>query len=279
MGNYLNKSLSNSKINEKNEQNPESVLSKDENSADFLDVIFCIDTTGSMGSYIERSKTVINNMIKLFSKNKEKPLFGVVAYRDHPPEDISYITMIHPLGDASSALDFVKKLNAEGGGDAAEAVLQGLFDSVNKIEWRNIEKTDKTYRKLLIHVGDAPPHGKEFGSSGDHWPEGCPSGITVKKLADIMNENKIFYHFCRLTHETDLMADLFKKNFNNFQLIDLIVNAQNIQHHKAEFENYKKMNSAVKNLNLDDMPFKRQQEMLYEAEVSNCVQKNFKSFK
>lgn len=286
MGSHFNKppstpSESTSTLTSKKAYGPDGnqVEFSSESAADFLDVVFCIDTTGSMSSYIERSKKVIVNMINYFSTNDEKPLFGIVAYRDHPPQENTYITKIHPLGDAESALIFVKGLEAQGGGDTPEAVLQGLYDSVTKIKWRNIAKTEKTYKKLVIHVADAPPHGKEFhGGIDDKWPNGCPSGITLSQLSNKMNENVIYYHFCRLNTTTDIMCEKFKKGFNNFELIDLMVDQGNIEKQKCEFDEYVTVHDKKEysGKNFMSMKANEQNECLYEAKVTNILSKNMK---
>ena len=263
-------------------QGPNDALEfSSDSAADFLDVVFCIDTTGSMGSYIERSKKVIINMINTFSQQEEKPLFAVVAYKDHPPQDTTYITKIHPLGDAAKALSFVQSLNASGGGDTPEAVLQGLSDSVHKIKWRNIQDKDtgKTYKKLLIHVGDAPPHGKEFHANcDDHWPNGCPSKITLNALASAMNQNDVYYHFCRLNTSTDVMCEKFRKSFKHYEVIDLMVNAENLAEQKKEFAAYVAACDVkeYKDCEFEKMSSTVQNECLYEAKVTNCMFKNMK---
>ena len=253
-----------------------------DSAADHLDVVFCIDVTGSMSSYIERSKKVITNMITYFSQSEEKPFYGVVAYRDHPPEETSFITMIEPLGDAEKALEFVKNLKAQGGGDSPEAVLQGLLESIEKINWRNIEDPVKTYKKLLIHVADAPPHGKDFHASSldDHWPEGCPSGITMEQLAKAMNTNGIHYHFCRLNNSTDVMQQKFEKEFKNCEIIDLVITNANLMEKKAEFDEYraefKKEKAEFKGMEFEEMGFADQQECYYEAKVCSKMAKGKK---
>jgi hypothetical protein len=253
-----------------------------ESAADHLDVVFCIDVTGSMSSYIERSKKVIANMITNFSESEDKPLFGVVAYRDHPPQDNTFITKVHQLSDAEKALAFVKELRAEGGGDSPEAVLQGLMDSIEKIQWRNLNIPDKTYKKLIVHVADAPPHGKEFHAENldDTWPNGCPSGITMAQLASSMNENKIYYHFCRLNTSTDVMQEKFVKEFKYCEIIDLVITQQNMMSKKAEFDDYKvefKKNKAeYKDKEFEEMDYGEQQECYYEAAVSKKMAYNKK---
>lgn len=250
-----------------------------DSAADFLDVVFCIDTTGSMSAYIERSKKVITNMINFFQLNEEKPLFGVVAYREHPPRLEDYVTKIHDLSEAEEALNFVNGLSALGGADECEAVLQGLYDSITKIQWRNLKIKEKTYKKLLIHVGDAPPHGKQFHyHSIDDYPNGCPSKISLETLAAAFNDNNIYYHFCRLNKTTDIMCERFYRSFKNFELLDLMVTIENMQEQKKEFEDYVYNHkvSEYANKKFECMDSREQNECLYEARVTNMLVKNMK---
>lgn len=48
--------------------------------------------------------------------------------------------------------------------------------------------------KYIIHIADAPPHGDLYtGVSGGFlkrsfvWRDGCPCGLTIEKIAKIMN--------------------------------------------------------------------------------------------
>ena len=66
---------------------------------------------------------------------------------------------------------FIDRLSADGGGDGPEAVLDGLYDSINKMSW-NVNSL-----KYIFHIADAPPHGSEYSHSRDGFPEGCPCGI------------------------------------------------------------------------------------------------------
>ena len=64
---------------------------KHEGTSDFskIDIVFCCDTTGSMGSYIAKSKDTVLKILASTEKMKLGTLrtykFGFVAYRDHPP--------------------------------------------------------------------------------------------------------------------------------------------------------------------------------------------------
>lgn len=152
-----------------------------------LDLVFLVDATGSMGAYIAEVK---RHLLALLSALQASPLckslrVGVVSYRDHPPQEFSYVTRVTALGDDFAVLErAVTALAASGGGDGPEAVTDGLFELV-KCDWR------PHAAKAVVWFGDAPPHGVEpsgdgFGSedpSGRHWftqAESClEMGIAV----------------------------------------------------------------------------------------------------
>jgi len=43
--------------------------------------------------------------------------FAIVSYRDHPPQESSYVTLIKDFTDAIDAIKYVNILIADGGGD------------------------------------------------------------------------------------------------------------------------------------------------------------------
>ncbi len=86
-----------------------------------LDIVFCCDTTGSMNSYINESKQTIKRIIQASIAIKDVK-FRFVAYRDHPPEEATYVTRSNPdnLTDAMNIIQFIETLDANGGGDGPE---------------------------------------------------------------------------------------------------------------------------------------------------------------
>lgn len=135
-----------------------------------LDLVFLVDATGSMGPYIQQ---VQQRLMALVDALKRSPLchnlrLGVVAYRDHPPQDITFITRVLELTDDIEAVKGeIEALQASGGGDGPEAVTDGLYEVVRR-DW----KPDAA--RVVVWFGDAPPHGVE--PSGDEFPEGNPLG-------------------------------------------------------------------------------------------------------
>ena len=153
-----------------------------------IDLVFVIDTTASMGTFILEVSKQLQIFAQRLVNDKVKPnvLFGVVAYRDHRPEDITYVTNVLPLSDVTTAHSFIGKLNAVGGGDVPEAVLDGINSAIQKMQWR-----EHSHRVVLL-AGDAPPHGE--GDTGDKFPKGCPCGLTPGSVIASARKTGVIIH-------------------------------------------------------------------------------------
>jgi hypothetical protein len=119
-----------------------------------VEVVFCLDTTGSMGGLIEGAKQKIWAISNQIASGKPTPRLkiGLVAYRDRGD---AYITKVIPLSDDLDAIHgHIQGFKAEAGGDFPESVNQALHESVTKIKW----STDKETLRIIFLVGDAPPH-------------------------------------------------------------------------------------------------------------------------
>jgi Mg-chelatase subunit ChlD len=120
-----------------------------------LDIVFVIDTTGSMGPCIAEVRKKLNHLASSVSGASVRPdvAFGVVAYRDHPPQEPSYVTCVNPIvSDLAAVQRTISGLTAEGGGDEPEAVMDGLWDALQKSQWR------QGSQRVILLVGDAPAH-------------------------------------------------------------------------------------------------------------------------
>lgn len=78
---------------------------------------------------------------------------------------------------------WLEQCEAQGGGDAPEAVADALHD-VLKLSWRP-EAT-----KICILISDAPPHGLD-PNCGDGFPDGDPTGVDPVKTVREMAEKQI----------------------------------------------------------------------------------------
>eukprot|EP00039_Didymoeca_costata_P027032 m.17262 g.17262 ORF g.17262 m.17262 type:complete len:342 (+) comp5963_c0_seq1:199-1224(+) len=152
--------------------------------AAFLDVAFAMDCTGSMGSYIKSAQESIATIAQqVVTHEKADCRFALVEYRDHPPQDSTFVTRVHPF--TASLPDMRKNLDqcrAQGGGDEPEAVAAALEDCL-KLDWR------AQATKIVVLISDAPPHG--LGQGHDGFPNGCPLGNDPITTCRNMAENEI----------------------------------------------------------------------------------------
>jgi Mg-chelatase subunit ChlD len=119
-----------------------------------VEVVFCIDTTGSMSGLIDAAKKKVWSISNQIASGKPTPRVkvGLVNYRDRGD---SFVTKVFDLSDdLDSIYGHLMGFNADEGGDEPESVNQALYDAVHKIKW---SKDKKTLRMIFL-VGDAPPH-------------------------------------------------------------------------------------------------------------------------
>jgi hypothetical protein len=120
-------------------------------SAHAVDVVFAVDTTGSMGGLIDGAKRTVWSIathIRKTDPNAELRI-GLVAYRDVGDD---YVTRDFALTtDLDAVFAELSSYRAAGGGDTPEDVDAALDAVVHKMQWRDDAK------KLVFLVGDAPP--------------------------------------------------------------------------------------------------------------------------
>ncbi|CAD8082046.1 unnamed protein product [Paramecium primaurelia] len=160
-----------------------------------VDCVFVVDTTGSMDPYLERTTEAVEMIInKIKQQSLEEQVsvkFGLVCYRDHPPQELTYVTEVHDLCSRSEIISIIKQADCYGGGDGAEAALDGLNEAVKKISWRDSSTLPSL--RYIFHICDQPPHGKEFGGYSELWDEGCPCGLKPEEVVNRINRNEIHY--------------------------------------------------------------------------------------
>jgi hypothetical protein len=131
-----------------------------------VDLMFAIDTTGSMSPYIaaavKSAKGVADRLHALSSKAR----VGLVEYRDYGD---SYVARtVAPLSNDFTAFNNgLNSLSAGGGGDTPEAVYTGVVTALD-VPW------NRSAARALIVLGDALAHDPEE-----------QTGLTAAKVADI----------------------------------------------------------------------------------------------
>jgi Mg-chelatase subunit ChlD len=130
-----------------------------------IDVVFVLDTTGSMAGLIEGAKQKIFSIASRIAQGKPTPQVrvGLVAYRDVGD---AYVTKRYELTeDLDGLFTHLRKLEADGGGDTPEHVGRGLGEAVSKLSWDPSRET----MKLIFLVGDAPPAQRNDDWNFKHW--------------------------------------------------------------------------------------------------------------
>lgn len=153
-----------------------------------VDMVFCIDATGSMGGLIDMVKSNALNFYRDVQKmmtNKQKTIaqlrVRVIAFRDYlaDGENAMLVTDFFNLPQEESDFEeTVRSIHAEGGGDYPEDGLEALAYAI-KSDWN---KTGTKRRHVIVIWTDASTHDLGYGSSCEYYPKGMPA--TLKELTE-----------------------------------------------------------------------------------------------
>src|SRR4051794_19759306 len=103
-----------------------------------VDLCFVIDTTGSMGPFLaEAKRQLLATLRQLRAEAGVDLRVGLVEYRDHPPEERTFAARGYELtADLDRMQKVINGLKADGGGDAPEAVYDGIERACAWLQWR-----------------------------------------------------------------------------------------------------------------------------------------------
>ena len=126
-----------------------------------LDLMFVIDTTGSMADDIAQVKANIRNIVSETTAKIPDARFGVVEYRDGDSDAFAARTVVSLTDDVSTIEAGVNSLGASGGGDFEEFMLSGIAHALDGDAglWRC-----KPVEKAIIVMADAPAKDPEPGT-------------------------------------------------------------------------------------------------------------------
>jgi Mg-chelatase subunit ChlD len=124
-----------------------------------LDVVFIFDATSSMAEFLRQVKIKIANLVMSFKTLVPTTRIGLVAYRDRGD---TFVTKAYPLTHKTQQLQqFLQGIDPVGGGDREEAMDEGVRVAINEFNW------DKSSKKIILIIGDAPPHREEMQKTID----------------------------------------------------------------------------------------------------------------
>lgn len=180
-----------------------------------VDIVFLVDATASMRPYMKGVKRLIRKVLwdaqkcltQYLVDEIEVLLAGIVSYKDHDQESKTYVSKVHCnlTSDFSSFKQILMKIEAKGGADQPEAVMDGLNEVVENIQWR-----DSSF-KFLYHILDGPPHGKLFNNYKNDDYVDCPCGIDYEDVLKELRNKEIKYTIIKLSDEIDPMIKVFSQ--------------------------------------------------------------------
>ena len=133
-----------------------------------LDVVFLIDSTGSMHDEIREVKTHIINIVKEVQNGWPKPdmRVGLVTYRDHKPEERAYVVKKYSLtNDIDEALEHIENY----GSGHSEAIVTEDHEAA----MRFLNEVDAAC--VYVNASTRFTDGGQFGL-------GAEVGISTQKL-------------------------------------------------------------------------------------------------
>jgi Mg-chelatase subunit ChlD len=122
-----------------------------------VELLFVLDTTGSMGGMLEGAKSkiwgIVNDVLQQQGQGGATVRVGLVAYRDRGD---AYVTRVTPLTENLDAVYAqLMGLKAQGGGDGPEDVRSAMAEGLRLGGW---SAPGARTSQVMFLVGDAPPH-------------------------------------------------------------------------------------------------------------------------
>ena len=124
-----------------------------------IDIVFVVDTTGSMSGSIYAVKNNIQNIVSSVNAKTKSARFALVTYRDHPShggDATDYPSRIET--DFTNNIEVIKQaassMRLGDGGDWEESVYSGMRAGLD-LQWR------AGVKKMMIVIGDAPAKDPE----------------------------------------------------------------------------------------------------------------------
>lgn len=164
-----------------------------------LDLMFLLDTTGSMEDELTKIQTTIDSIAQRIDGFTPRPQirYGLVAYKDNGDD---YVTLPTPFtSDLDAFRAQLGQLSALGGGDTPEAVDEALYEGVIRAEW-----SEEPAVRLIFLVADAAPHVPGSGQFSylDGAREAVARGVKIYPIAASNTDQPAEYVFRQLAQQT-----------------------------------------------------------------------------
>ncbi|MCC3407150.1 MAG: VWA domain-containing protein [Microcoleus sp. PH2017_10_PVI_O_A] len=159
-----------------------------------VDLVMCIDGTGSMGHLIEEVKSLalkfydeLEAEMKVQSKKVEQLRARVIVFRDYWADSADKVMQCSEFFDlrsqSSDFANFVSPIEADGGGDEPENGLEAVGLAL-KSNWEKGDFSKQRY--VVVLFTDASAHSLDKGPKPSHYPNDIPK--TFNDLTDYWHE-------------------------------------------------------------------------------------------
>lgn len=167
--------------------------------SNLIEIMFIVDTTGSMGDEIRYLQSEISDVINTVKNDNQgvEILVSLLFYRD---KQDSYVTKYFDFtSDINSQQKNLSTINASGGGDFEEAV-EVAFQLANSKQWNDSQST-----KIIVHIADAPSHNEDVADWMSSVKELAKKGVRIITVASSGIDKKTEFLFrtqCLLSNGT-----------------------------------------------------------------------------
>ncbi|MBU2665130.1 VWA domain-containing protein [Actinoplanes bogorensis] len=148
-----------------------------------VDIVFCIDVTGSMYPIVDRLKEGVLTFRKRLEESAAacgkaigRLRVRLVAYRDfrdNPADALEQSVFFTMPGEAAAFETVVRELEAGGGGDEPESGLEALAVALSS-DWQHGKER---CRHLVVVLTDASAHPLGVGRTAAAYPSDAPASL------------------------------------------------------------------------------------------------------
>ena len=176
-----------------------------------LDIMFIMDLTGSMGTWLNEAKKSVKNITEEILDNNpgSKIRISFIGYRDFM--DAKQKRIYHSkefTEDINDFNKFLSRLDCYGGGDEPEDVVGALKVGLD-MDWQS-------NAKYAVLVCDAPCHGKKYHDiSYDKFEDGDPDGTLLEDVMKKFYEKGITFYCIEIDKNTSKMFNIMREVYND----------------------------------------------------------------
>jgi hypothetical protein len=167
-----------------------------------VDVMFVLDTTGSMGDEIARIQlTLLDVAARVHALEPSATIrYGLTLYRDRGDDYVTRVTDF--TTDTNTFLKELQAVEADGGGDTPEALNEGIHAALHGASWTPANVPNAV--RVAILVADAPPH-LDYPQDRDYAREmkdAAARGIKIFPVAASGLDDQGEFVFRQMAHHT-----------------------------------------------------------------------------